>query len=69
MTNEIKPVKYFISGWNAIIDDDGTWHYEPFKRLIDDEALARQYLMMMTHRNSPSMRIKIDNIECIWNAD
>lgn len=63
MTNA-KPVKYLISGWNVFGND-----YEPFKKLVEDRDTAKVYFKLMTYRNCDYMSIKVDNIECVWNAD
>lgn len=65
----IKPIKYLVSGWLVVPNADGEEVYKPFKKLIDEECLARQYFAMMACRNSPCMHTKVDSIECIWCAD
>lgn len=69
MTATVKPIKYLISGWLVVLNADGEEVYKPFKKLIDEEYLARQYFAMMVCRNCPYMYTKVDSIECIWYAD
>lgn len=69
MTAAVKPIKYLVSGWLVVPNADGEEVYKPFKKLIDEEYLARQYFAMMVCRNSPYMHVKVDSIECIWCAD
>lgn len=69
MTATVKPIKYLVSGWLVDTNADGEEVYKPFKKLIDEECLARQYFAMMGCRNSPYVYTKVDSIECIWCAD
>ena len=69
MTATVKPIKYLVNGWLVVPNADGEEVYKPFKKLIDEEYLARQYFAMMVCRNCPYMYTKVDSIECIWCAD
>ena len=65
----MKPVKYLITGWLVTPKLDGTDVYKPFKRIVTEYQVAEGYLKIMEYRNSPYIHTKINNIECIWDAD
>lgn len=63
--NENKHVKYLIKGWK--VNRFGV--YTQYSRVVDTYAQAVTALQHMSIRNLDSMKLKIDSIECIWNAD
>ena len=61
----MKQVKYLIKGWKVNTNGD----YEQYIEIVDTYARAEVALQCMSLRNLDSMKLKIDHIECIWNAD
>lgn len=61
----MKPVKYLIKGWK--VNERGA--YEQYSEIVSTYEEAEVALQCMSIRNLDSMKLKIDHIECIWNAD